>query len=178
MPHILTETSAFDATVEAPDDGDAAAVTSVNTGLQALTNRSKYLKDAADAADAAALALDARLDVIEPFVPGTGLKAKTAGNGSDLLVGYRGRTAFTPTIAFASVNNITINTANGWFSRIGDLVLLEMTISITKNAGALGSLTFSGLPYAPAIGSTNHALAVATYLSSAATPGSTYLPRF
>lgn len=49
MSTILTETSTFSATVTAPDAGDSITGASVTTGLQSLTNRTKYLKDNADA---------------------------------------------------------------------------------------------------------------------------------
>jgi hypothetical protein len=45
MSTILTETSTFTATVTAPDDGDPATGAAVTTGLQSLTNRTKYLND-------------------------------------------------------------------------------------------------------------------------------------
>lgn len=42
MAHVLTETSAFDATITAPDDGDSVTAASINTALQSLTNRTRY----------------------------------------------------------------------------------------------------------------------------------------
>lgn len=44
MPTNLTETSTFDATITVPADGDARTAASVVTPLQALANRSTYLK--------------------------------------------------------------------------------------------------------------------------------------
>lgn len=47
MAHNLTDTDAFQATVQVPDDGDASSAGSLysagGVGLQALTNRTRYL---------------------------------------------------------------------------------------------------------------------------------------
>jgi hypothetical protein len=45
MPHNLTESSTFTAAVEVPDDGDLVRASSVETGFQALANRTKHLND-------------------------------------------------------------------------------------------------------------------------------------
>jgi hypothetical protein len=45
MSHSLTETATYDASVVVPDGGDPRTAASVVEGMQALANRTKYIKD-------------------------------------------------------------------------------------------------------------------------------------
>jgi hypothetical protein len=51
MPHILTETATYDASVTVPDDGDAVTAAAFNAAYQALADRTKYLRDKLAAGD-------------------------------------------------------------------------------------------------------------------------------
>jgi len=95
MAHNIVETATYDAVVPVPDDGDPRTAASVNGALQALADRSKYLKNAIDsgliqaqpvASLAALAALPAPTTNAVAFVPFWGLYvydlASTAASSS------------------------------------------------------------------------------------------------
>jgi hypothetical protein len=50
MSHTLTEVSTYTSSVTVPDPGDARTAASVEVGFQALSNRTRYIKDTLDLA--------------------------------------------------------------------------------------------------------------------------------
>jgi hypothetical protein len=145
MPHNITGTNVFTDPVPALADGDPVAQASNDPAFQALANRDVNLGAQITALAASA---DARLDGIELYVLQPGLRAKSSGNGSDTIAGYR-RGTFTPAIeVFGGAANFTTNVASGTFVRIGDMVMFYVKLNVTKNSGATGTVGISGFPYA------------------------------
>ena len=123
MSTILTETSTFTPTVTAPDDGDPATGASVTTGLQSLTNRTRYHKDTIDA-------LVAGVSGSAVIASGAWVPTVTAGSGMT-----------------GSASNVA-----GQYLRVGDIVFFslyfEMDEDGTDNGGVNDRYALITLPVA------------------------------
>lgn len=102
---VLVETSTFDADVEVPEDiVDNVTGATVETGFQALADRTKFLRDASDA-------LDARLDALDAV----GLPARLASDRFRYTT-PKTRTVYVPLTSFRPEQSQFTFSGIGWIS--------------------------------------------------------------
>jgi hypothetical protein len=141
MATVLTETSTFTATVQAPDDGDTAAEGAWTPGLQSLANRTKYLNDTV-------VALAARVTTLEHsyywamYVP----TSNSIGATSLLLLSE----TYDPQAAFSVASGHITVPRNGYYKvtvclrGTAAMVLTTTRLSLRRGTTQMAAIPLSG----------------------------------